>query len=74
MKPVAPLKVLLIENEGAPGHFQKILGTILERNDYTPDRDRSWPARTCSSGATAAGPASRWTTRRTWRWWTARPE
>jgi len=35
MKPVDPLRVLLIENEGAPGHFQKILATILARNGFT---------------------------------------
>ena len=35
MKPVGPLKVLLIENEGAPGHFQKVLSTILTRNEFT---------------------------------------
>lgn len=37
MKPVAPLRVLLIENEGAPGHFQKVLRTILTRNEFADD-------------------------------------
>jgi hypothetical protein len=29
MAPVEPLRILLIENEGSPGHFQKIIRTIL---------------------------------------------
>lgn len=37
MKPVAPLRVLIIENEGAPGHFQKVLRTILTQNDFTDE-------------------------------------
>lgn len=37
MKPVGPLKVLIIENEGAPGHFQTVLRTILMENDFTAD-------------------------------------
>lgn len=37
MKPVGPLKILIIENEGAPGHFQKVLRTIIEQNDFTPE-------------------------------------
>jgi RecA-family ATPase len=32
-----PLRVLLIENEGAPGHFQKVLRTILSENNFTGD-------------------------------------
>jgi hypothetical protein len=37
MKPVGPLRVLIIENEGAPGHFQTVLRTILMENDFTAD-------------------------------------
>lgn len=37
MKPVEPLKILIIENEGAPGHFQKVLRTILHENDFTDE-------------------------------------
>jgi RecA-family ATPase len=37
MKPVGALKVLIIENEGAPGHFQTVLRTILMENDFTED-------------------------------------
>ena len=37
MKPIQPLKVLVIENEGAPGHFQKVLGKILMNNDYNQE-------------------------------------
>ena len=32
-----PLRVLLIENEGAPGHFQKVLRTILGENSFTAE-------------------------------------
>lgn len=38
MKPVQPLRVLLIENEGAPGHFQKVLRTILYEQDFTTEQ------------------------------------
>lgn len=34
MAPIEPLRVLLIENEGAPGHFQQVLSTILHGNDF----------------------------------------
>jgi len=37
MKPVGALRVLIIENEGAPGHFQTVLRTILMENDFTAD-------------------------------------
>ncbi len=38
MRPVEPLNVLIIENEGAPGHFQQVLRTILERNEFTDEQ------------------------------------
>lgn len=37
MLPTRPLKILMIENEGAPGHFQQVLDTILNKNDFTDD-------------------------------------
>ena len=40
MKPVGPLKILIIENEGAPGHFQKVLRTILTENDFTDEEQQ----------------------------------
>lgn len=35
-----PLRTLIIENEGAPGHFQFVIKTILERNGFT-DEEKS---------------------------------
>lgn len=37
MKPTEPLRCLLIENEGAPGHFQKCLGLVLYKNGYSQE-------------------------------------
>lgn len=37
LKPVQPLRSLIIENEGAPGHFQEIMRKILTKNDYTDE-------------------------------------
>lgn len=37
LAPVEPLRILLIENEGAPGHFQKILKLILHKNGFTKE-------------------------------------
>lgn len=35
LKPTEALRVLIIENEGAPGHFQDILKRILYKNDFS---------------------------------------
>lgn len=37
MRPEKPLRSLIIENEGAPGHFQKVLRTILHENGFTDE-------------------------------------
>lgn len=37
MRPEGELRTLVIENEGAPGHFQKVLRTILENNDFSEE-------------------------------------
>lgn len=37
LTPTAPLRILIIENEGAPGHFQKILGLILHKNGLSEE-------------------------------------
>lgn len=37
LAPVGPLRVLVIENEGAPGHFQKILKLILHKNGFSTE-------------------------------------
>lgn len=37
LNPVAPLRVLVIENEGAPGHFQDILTRIISKNGFTEE-------------------------------------
>jgi len=37
LKPIQPLRSLIIENEGAPGHFQEICQRIVTCNGYTPD-------------------------------------
>lgn len=37
MRPDGELRSLIIENEGAPGHFQKVLRTILENNNFTEE-------------------------------------
>lgn len=37
-KPVRPLRVLIVENEGSGGHFQGIIRTILHHNDFTPEQ------------------------------------
>jgi RecA-family ATPase len=37
LAPVGPLRILVIENEGAPGHFQKILKLILHKNGFAKD-------------------------------------
>ena len=34
MKPIRPLRILIIENEGNGGHFQKIIDTILTENAF----------------------------------------
>lgn len=40
LAPVRPLKTLIIENEGAAGHFQFVIQTILEKNGFT-DAEKS---------------------------------
>lgn len=35
LAPVEPLRILMIENEGAPGHFQECLMKVLHKNDFT---------------------------------------
>lgn len=37
MKPIRPLRILVIENEGNGGHFQKILRLIVEGNGFSED-------------------------------------
>lgn len=37
MSPIHPLRILVIENEGNGGHFQKILTTILDENEFSED-------------------------------------
>lgn len=37
MAPVQPLRVLVIENEGSPGHFQQTLRTILTQQGYSDE-------------------------------------
>jgi hypothetical protein len=37
MKPIKPLNILIIENEGNGGHFQKIMRTILDENDFATE-------------------------------------
>lgn len=37
MKPENPLRVLIIENEGNGGHFQKVLQTIIDGSDFTKE-------------------------------------
>lgn len=36
LAPTQPLRTLLIENEGVAGHFQMVVNTIIEENDFTP--------------------------------------
>lgn len=37
MKPTAPLKTLIMENEGAPGMFQEVIRKIVEKPGYDED-------------------------------------
>lgn len=37
LAPTAPLRVLLIENEGVAGHFQEVVSTILGEGGYTDE-------------------------------------
>lgn len=47
MKPIRPLKILVIENEGNGGHFQRVIQTILDGNDFAQEdkdaaRENMW--------------------------------
>lgn len=37
LRPDEPLRSLIIENEGAPGHFQKVLKTIIDNNNFSDE-------------------------------------
>lgn len=40
LKPSGPLKVLVIENEGAPGMFHRAIGVMLNAEGYLTDHER----------------------------------
>jgi hypothetical protein len=40
LRPDHNLRTLIVENEGAPGHFQKVLRTILTENGFTEEEQQ----------------------------------
>jgi hypothetical protein len=54
LAPDMPLKILIVENEGAAGMFHRQIGLMLHAEEYLPIEPARRPRRTRSSGARAA--------------------